>query len=335
MPLTKLIRGLIIAGAAALLSGCKMVLMSPSGDLAVQQRDLIIWSTVLMLLVIIPVFFLTFFVAWRYRDTNKKETTYAPEWEHSTILELICWAVPLAIIVALGAMVWVYTHKLDPFQRLERISATKPIPPNSQPLEVDVVSMDWKWLFIYPEQGIATVNEVAAPVDREIRFNITSTTMMNSFFIPALAGQIYSMAGMETQLHAVINKPGVYKGFSANYSGAGFTDMKFKFYGMSDDNFSKWVQKVRNSHQSLNLATYDKLLEPSEDVPVQYYSSVMPNLYDKILNQCVQPGQMCMKEMMLRQNVRDGRGTAEEREKHMKSMRMPEKGHQAEQKDQG
>lgn len=333
MPLFKLIRGLIVAAAATLLSGCNMVLMSPSGDLAVQQRDLIIWSTVLMLLVIIPVIALTIFVAWRYRDSNDNESTYTPEWEHSTILELICWAIPLAIIVALGALVWVYSHKLDPFRPLERISATKPLAPNTQPLEVDVVSLDWKWLFIYPQQGIATVNEVAAPVDQPITFNITSTTMMNSFFIPALAGQIYSMAGMETQLHAVINKPGVYKGFSANYSGAGFTDMKFKFHGLSNDDFDKWVQKVKSSNQDLSLAAYNKLRQPSEDVPVQYYSSYMPNLFDKILNQCVQPGQMCMKDMVLRQNVKDGRGTAEEREKHMKS-EMPMKG-QAEQKDQG
>lgn len=330
-----MIRGLIIAVAAALLSGCHMVLMSPSGDLAVQQRDLIVWSTILMLLVIIPVICLTVFVAWRYRDTNKNDSTYSPEWEHSTILELIVWAVPLAIIIALGALVWVYTHKLDPFQPLERISANKPIAPNTQPLVVDVVSMDWKWLFFYPKQGIATVNELAAPVDQPIKFNITSTTMMNSFFIPALAGQIYSMAGMETQLHAVINKPGVYKGFSANYSGAGFTDMKFKFYGMSSDNFDKWVQKVKSSHQDLSLAAYTKLREPSEGVPVQYYSSYMPNLYDKILNQCVQPGQMCMKNMVIRKNVKDDRGTAEEREKDMESMKMPMKSQQAEQKDQG
>lgn len=323
----KLLRGLTIAGAAALLSGCNMVLMSPSGDMAVQQRDLIIWSTVLMLLVIIPVLFLTFFFAWRYRETNK-DVTYAPEWEHSTILELIVWAVPLAIVIALGALTWVYTHKLDPFVPLERIGPNQPVSPDTQPLEIDVVSLDWKWLFIYPEQGIATVNQVAAPVNQPIEFKISSTTMMNSFFVPALAGQVYSMPGMQTMLHAVINKPGVYKGFSANYSGAGFAGMKFKFLGLSNNDFDQWVQKVKSSQDTLNRAAYTQLRKPSKNVPVQHYSGVAPNLYHDILNRCVDPGRMCMENMMNRANVKGGEHMDMHKDEHMPM-------HEAEQQDQG
>lgn len=301
----KLLRGLIIASAAAFLSGCDMVLMSPSGDVAVQQRNLIVFSTVLMLTVIIPAIFMTFWFAWRYRSTNKN-ATYTPDWEHSTVLELIVWSVPLAIIIALGATVWVYTHKLDPYRPLDRISANQPVPEDVKPLVVDVVAMDWKWLFIYPEQDIAVVNELAAPVDRPIKFQITSTTMMDSFFVPAIAGQIYAMPGMQTVLHAVVNKPGVYKGHSANYSGAGFNGMGFKFHGLSQTDFQAWVQKVKDDSVALNHSNYAKLRKSSQNVPVTYYSDVAPNLYSDILNRCVKPGKTCMKQMMMRANVKSG-----------------------------
>src|SRR5690606_26934630 len=205
--------------------------------------------------------------AWRYRAGNA-EATYAPDWDHSTVLELVIWSVPLLIIIALGAMTWVSTHQLDPYRPLERIDAQRPVPEGVEPLVIEVVAMDWKWLFLYPEQGIATINEVAAPVDRPIRFKITSSTMMNSFFIPALAGQIYAMAGMETKLHAVINKEGVYEGFSANYSGAGFSDMRFRFHGLSEQGFDAWVAKNRAQGEPLDREHYLALEQPSHDEPV-------------------------------------------------------------------
>ena len=161
------------------------------------------------------------------------------------------------------------------------------------------MSLDWKWLFIYPEQGIAAVNELAAPVDTPINFKITSSDIMNSFFIPALAGQIYSMAGMETKLHGVINKPGVYKGFSANYSGAGFSGMRFEFHGVTRDDFRKWVATVRAKGGTLDRQSYARLAKPSANVPVRYYASVAPDLYDAILNMCVDRSKMCMDEMMM------------------------------------
>jgi cytochrome o ubiquinol oxidase subunit 2 len=189
------------------LAGCNMVVMAPSGDIAVQQRDLIIISTVLMLLIIIPVIFLTLFFAWRYRRSNTA-ATYAPEWHHSTRLEIVIWAAPLAIIIALGAVTWISTHKLDPYRPLDRLDAERAVPADTKPLTVEVVALDWKWLFFYPDLGIATVNELAAPVDMPINFKITSSSVMNSFYIPALAGQIYAMPGMETKLHAGFRRLG-------------------------------------------------------------------------------------------------------------------------------
>lgn len=281
----------------ALLGGCDMVVMDPSGDIAAQQADLIIVSTLLMLIVIVPVIFLTFFFAWRYRKNNKT-ATYDPEWDHSTKLELVIWGVPLLIIIALGLVTWISTHKLDPYRPLDRIDADQPLAANHEPLTVEVVSLDWKWLFIYPEQGVASVNELVTPVDVPIRFHITSSFTMNSFYIPALAGQIYAMGGMQTTLNAVINEPGVYDGFSANYSGAGFSDMRFKYHGVSDDKFQAWVDEVKQQGGTLNRPEYLQLAKPSSDEPVSYYSTVAPDLYHAILNRCVVEGKMCMDQMM-------------------------------------
>ena len=298
------------AALAALLSGCNTVVMSPSGDIAAQQADLIVWSTILMLLIIVPVIVLTLWFAWRYRSSNRS-ATYMPEWDHSTKLELVIWAAPLAIIVALGALTWVNTHKLDPYRPLERIDEGKPIPAGVKPLVVEVVAMDWKWLFFYPEQGIAVVNQLAAPVDRPIKFKITATTMMNSFYIPALAGQIYAMGGMETQLHAVINEPGDYEGFSANYSGEGFNWMRFRFLGMSNGDFKQWVADARAKGDVLSRPVYQELAKPSLKDPVHYYRAVEPGLYDAILNRCVEPGTVCMKDMMSHHAAEGGEGGEE------------------------
>ena len=149
----------------------------------------------------------------------------------------------------------------------------RPVPDDAKPLTVEVVALDWKWLFIYPEQGIATVNELAAPVDRPIVFKITASSVMNSFFIPALAGQIYAMPGMETKLNAVINQPGEFEGFSANYSGAGFSGMRFKFHGLSEADFDQWVQKAKAGGGALTRAAYLELERPSERDPVRRFAS--------------------------------------------------------------
>lgn len=293
----KRLRGLVLLPFFAVLAGCKAVLLDPSGDVARQQSDVMITSVVLMSLIIVPVLVAIGVIAWRYRASNRK-ARYEPDWDHSSRLELVVWAAPLLIIIALGAVTWIGTHQLDPYQPLSRINDGKAIDLKARPLEIEVVSMDWKWLFFYPQYGIATVNDVAAPLDVPIHFKLTSSRMMNSFFVPALVGQIYTMAGMQTELHAVINKPGDYRGFSANYSGIGFTDMRFRFQGLTRKGFEDWIAKARTSGQVLNLSAYRKLARPSRDVPAEYFSAYAPDLYQRILNMCTQPGQMCMDKMM-------------------------------------
>ncbi|HEY0293089.1 MAG TPA: ubiquinol oxidase subunit II [Hansschlegelia sp.] len=305
--MTKL-RRLVLLPLLGLLSGCNMVVLNPSGDVAAQQRDLLVVSTALMLLIIIPVIVLTLLFAWRYRASNK-DAVYAPEWAHSTGLEVVIWSAPLVIIIALGAITWVSTHLLDPYRPIERLDASRPIPEGVKPLTVQVVALDWKWLFVYPDLGVATVNELAAPVDTPIAFKITASSVMNSFYVPALAGQIYAMPGMETKLHAVINKTGEYEGFSANYSGQGFSGMRFKFRGLGREDFDKWVASVKADGGGLERQDYLALERPSEREPIRHYASVASDLYDAILNRCVDRSKMCQSDMM-RIDAQGGLGVA-------------------------
>ncbi len=285
---------------ASLLTGCsKLVVLNPAGDVAAQQGDLVVIATVLMLLIIVPVIALTLWFAWRYRQGSRHaETDYAPDWHHSTKLELVIWAAPLVIIIALGAITWITTHKLDPYRPLDRISEQKALPENVKPLEVQVVSLDWKWLFVLPEQGIATVNELAAPVDRPIRFTLTSSTTMNAFYVPDLAGMIYTMPGMQTELNAVINKPGVFRGMSSHYSGAGFSGMNFRFHGLSEQDFEQWVARAKAEGQPLTRQAYLALAKPSERHPVERFSSVEAGLFDRVVGLCVEEGKTCMHQVM-------------------------------------
>lgn len=289
--------GYLLLPLPLLLSGCDFTVLAPAGDIAAQQRDLLVISTLLMLVIIVPVMALTVLFAWRYRHTNK-QAAYEPDWDHSTKLELVIWAAPLLIIICLGALTWAGTHLLDPYRPIDRIGPGRPVAREVDPLTVEVVALDWKWLFIYPEYGIATVNEMAAPVDRPVDFRITASSVMNAFYVPALAGMIYAMPGMETKLHAVINHPGRYLGISANYSGAGFSGMRFAFLGQSSVEFESWVAEARASGQTLDRANYLELERPSENEPVRRYGTVDRDLYQAILNMCVERGKMCMNEMM-------------------------------------
>ncbi|MFC7286529.1 ubiquinol oxidase subunit II [Herminiimonas glaciei] len=289
-------RGLMLL-PLTLLAGCDWVVLNPSGDIAAQQGQLIVVSTLLMLLIIVPVIALTILFAWRYRKGNT-EAKYDPDWDHSTQLELVIWGAPLLIIIALGLITWISTHKLDPYRPLDRLDANRPISAAAEPLTIEVVALDWKWLFIYPEQGIATINELATPVDVPIRFKITASTVMNSFYIPALAGQIYAMPGMETQLNAVINEPGTFDGFSANFSGAGFSHMRFKYHGMDVADFDQWVKDAKKNGSTLDRAVYTQLEQPSEREPVRHFGKVAPDLYHAVLNRCVAEGTVCMNKIM-------------------------------------
>ncbi len=295
-PLHRRLTALAGMSLLALLAGCEQAVLNPAGDIARQQRDLIYISTGLMLLIIVPVMVLIVVFAWRYRASNRK-ATYDPKFHHSTALELVIWSCPLLIIICLGALTWSSTHLLDPFRRLDRLSEGRPVPAEA-PMVVQVVSMDWKWLFIYPEQGIATVNELVLPVDREVRFDITSTNMMNTFYAPTLAGMIYAMPGMQSQLHAVLNRPGQYEGFSANYSGAGFSGMRFRLQGMSPQAFDQWVRQVQATGTALTTESYLQLERPTEKHPIQLFSTAPEGLFDRVVNRCVQPGTPCIAHQM-------------------------------------
>jgi cytochrome o ubiquinol oxidase subunit 2 len=287
-----------LVAAPALLTGCQRAVLNPAGDVALQQRNLIYASSGLMLLIIVPVMILIVVFAWRYRKGGK--ATYDPHFDHSTSLELVIWTAPLLIVIALGALTWSSTHLLDPFRPLDRISAGKPIDPTVKPLRVQVVALDWKWLFIYPDQGIATVNQLVLPIDREVRFDITSTNMMNTFYAPTLAGMVYAMPGMQSTLHAVLNRTGRYEGYSANYSGAGFTDMRFTLQGVDKAGFDRWIVQTKAGARPLLIADYLALEKPSEKVPPMLFASVMPGLFDRVVNRCAAPRTPCMSDVMAR-----------------------------------
>ena len=289
----------------ALLGGCDMVVMNPAGDIAVQQRDLILFSTGVMLLIIVPVMVLTVVFARKYRRGNANKT-YDPKFDHSTTLELVIWACPLLIIIALSAVTWTSTHLLDPFRPLERLGPGRPVPAGTKPLEVQAIALDWKWLFIYPDLGIATVNELALPVDVPVHFSITSTDQFNTLYVPTLAGMIYAMPTMKSELNAVINKPVTSEGYSGNYTGRGYSDMRFKFYGQTPADFDRWVSRIKAGGRALQTANYIDLAKPSEKVPVMRFASVQSGLFDRIVNRCVEAGKPCMIDVMARDMARGG-----------------------------
>ncbi|MGQ7844480.1 ubiquinol oxidase subunit II [Granulosicoccus sp. 3-233] len=300
------VRRVGVLALASLVAGCSSDVMSPAGHVAVQLRNIMGISTFLMLLIVIPVMVAVCIFAWHYRASNKR-AEYDPEFHHSTSLELLTWAAPLTIIVWLGAITWVGTHQLDPYRPLEQIDARTPVDPDVEPLIIQTVSMDWKWMFIYPQYGIATINEVAAPIDRPIKFEMTSTEVMNAFHVPALAGMIYTMAGMQTTLWAVGNDPGVYEGRSSHYSGAGFSGMSFDFHVLEQTEFEDWIGKSTQA-EALDRQRYLELAEPSENVEPMFFELADEDLYHAILNRCLLPGEVCMDEQMMNEHARKNGG---------------------------
>ena len=265
---------LLAASLPLLLAGCNLTVLDPKGMIAAEEKTLILVATGLMLLVVIPVIIMTLVFAWKYRSTNTT-ARYEPNWSHSNAIEAVVWLIPCLIIVVLGWITYKSTHALDPY---------KPIESDVKPITVEAVSLDWKWLFIYPELKIATVNQLAFPANTPINFKITSDTVMNAFFIPQLGSQVYAMAGMQTKLHLIANETGVFDGMSSNYSGQGFTGMKFKATAMTNEEFDAWVKQVRASSQNLTKEGYAELSKPSEKVPPAAYANVDPTLYHSILH---------------------------------------------------
>lgn len=256
-----------------LVRGHTIDLFSPQGQIAEKQRNLLIFASALSLLVVVPVYVLAFGIAWKYREGNKK-AKYAPNWGHSKKLEITWWTLPTLLIIVLSVVTWNSSHDLDPF---------KPLASNKKPLTVQVVALEWKWLFIYPEQNIATVNTLTIPEKTPVNFQITADAPMNSFWIPQLGGQIYAMSGMSTKLHLEADQTGIYRGSSANLSGDGFAGMNFETHSVSNKDFDAWVSAVQDSNNFLSLATYNQLAEQSKNNPPANYSGVQTRLYDTIL----------------------------------------------------
>jgi cytochrome o ubiquinol oxidase subunit 2 len=281
----KLWIGVLVAGAALAaiiyyLMNAHIAVLTPAGVIGQKERRLMIIATLLCLAVVIPVFILTAYIAWTYRESNQK-AKYSPSWDHSFKLEFAWWAIPLAIITILAVITWKSSHELDPFRSL---SSSQP------PLAVQVVALQWKWLFIYPDQNIASVNFVQLPLNRPIDFQITSDAPMNSFWIPKLGGQIYAMSGMSTQLHLMASQTGEFAGSSANISGRGFAGMRFMAKVSNQADFKAWVNNVKRMPDSLSLAQYSQLSQPSEDNPVALYGSSTPGLFHDVMMKYMAPG---------------------------------------------
>ncbi|HEX8182462.1 MAG TPA: ubiquinol oxidase subunit II [Candidatus Saccharimonadales bacterium] len=263
-----------VVAAIALLSQLSFAVLDPAGQIASQQRNLIIFSCLLMLLIVIPVFGLTFYISWKYRAGNTK-ARYEPDWDHNSRLETLWWGFPCAIILVLAVVTWNSSHSLDPY---------KPIQSDKKPMTIQVVALQWKWLFIYPAQRIASVNHVQFPAGTPIKFEITSDAPMNSFWIPRLGGQIYAMPGMTTQLHLMADKPGTYQGSSANLSGAGFAAMRFTATSSTSEDFDMWVRTAKISQYSnLSQNEYAKLAEPAVMPEPRQYATYERDLYDTVV----------------------------------------------------
>lgn len=265
---------------AILLQGSNIAVLNPQGDIASQQRQLMIIATLLMLIVVLPVFALTFAISWKYRASNKSKTKYTPNHDSDHKLEIVWWSIPFIIITILSIIIWQSSHKLDPYRPLDNSKA---------PITIQVVSLEWKWLFIYPDHGIATVNYLQIPEDTPINFKLTSDASMNSFWIPQLGGQVYTMAAMETKLHLIANNPGEYIGQSANLSGDGFAGMRFTAKATSFGEFDKWIQTAKQSPIELSQEEYKKIAEPSKNNPPAMYTYNDKRVYNEIIEKYLGP----------------------------------------------
>jgi cytochrome o ubiquinol oxidase subunit II len=274
-PRSGLVRWLVVCAAVPVASCSQAGILDPKGPIAAAQLLLLLNSTAIMLVVVVPVILATLGFAWWYRASNASASRASDEgYEGRT--EFVVWSIPALIVILLGGVIWIGSHQLDPRQ---------PIAAKGDPLRVEVVALDWKWLFIYPDQGIAAVNQLVVPVATPVEFRLTSATVMNSFFVPQLGSQIYTMGGMTTHLNLMAAEPGEYPGFSANFSGDGFAWMRFIATAVPVGDFDAWVKGVQAKGSALDAAAYAQLAKPSEAVPPTTYGSVAPNFFDRIVEE--------------------------------------------------
>jgi cytochrome o ubiquinol oxidase subunit 2 len=263
-----------------LLAGCSSAVLDPRGPIGQNDRTILIDSMAIMLAIVIPTIIATFAFAWWFRASNKK-ATYLPDWEFSGRIEMIVWAIPAMTIILLGGVTWIGSHELDP---------AKPIESKTAALDIQVVSLDWKWLFILPEQRVASVNQLVVPIGTPLHFTLTSSSVMNTFFVPRLGSMIYTMNGMATELYLQADEAGTYRGISGHYSGEGFSDMHFDVRAVSAEDFAHWVNQTREGGGTLDAAGYTELAKQSINIPVATYSSVERDLFAQVLSQKLAPG---------------------------------------------
>jgi cytochrome o ubiquinol oxidase subunit 2 len=266
-------RFILAAGTALLLSSCNRGILNPVGPVGAAEKQILINSTAIMLAIIIPTMIATVAFAFWFRRGNRK-ATYRPDWEYSGAVEMVVWAIPALTVMLLGGIAWIGSHDLDP---------SKPLASKNSPLKVEVVSLDWKWLFIYPDQGIATVNQLIVPAGTPVSFRLTSATVWNVFFVPQMGTMIYAMPRMATRLNLEADKPGIYNGLSAHFSGDGFPGMQFQVQALPPDQFAMWAQGARGSALKLDGAGFAKLSKPSSYVKPMTYGAVAPGLFDAVV----------------------------------------------------
>ena len=265
---------------AVLLSGCSSVVLAPQGPVG-QAENIILYDVLaIMLAIVVPTIVAVLAFAWWFRASNKR-ATYRPDFVYSGRVELVTWGIPLLVILLLGGVIWTGSHDLDP---------AEPLKSRSKPLEVQVVSLDWKWLFIYPEQGVASVNQLVVPAGAPVHFTLTSASVMSAFFIPQLGSMIYTMNGMTTQLNLAADRPGTYFGLSSHYNGDGFPGMHFVAHAVPAAEFATWVAAARRSGPQLDAASYRALTRQSMDVPPSTFSAAAPGLFQDIVLQKLLPG---------------------------------------------
>ena len=259
------------------LAGCQQIMagmLNPKGVITYEERQLFFDCLALMLIVVLPVFIMSFAFIARYRATHPT-SDYKPNWSHSLLLEIVWWGVPCAIIIVLGIMTWISSHKLDPYRQIDT---------PGQPMLIQAIALPWKWLFIYPEQHIATINFIEIDKEKQVEFWLTNDNVpMSAFFIPQLGSQIYTMAGMRTRLHILPTAVGAYEGLNTQYNGDGFSDMHFRVKVVEPDELQQWITQVKQVPQKLTDSTYEGLIQPSIASPVQYFSSVNPDLFKQII----------------------------------------------------
>jgi len=266
--------------APIILTACQPAVLDPQGSVGLSEKMILTDSLAIMLAIIIPTIAATFAFAWWFRASHLR-ASYLPDWAYSGRIELIVWSIPLLVIMLLGGVAWIGSHELDPAQ---------PLTSSTPPLEVQVVSLDWKWLFIYPRQGIASVNQLVVPAGRPVHFSLTSASVMNAFFIPQLGSMIYTMNGMTTQLNLQANTPGSFHGLSSHFSGDGFADMHFDVLALQAEQFNAWVEATHSSGPTLNPETYAALARQSMNIPPFTFRAADPGLFQQVVTQQLPPG---------------------------------------------